>query len=419
MDGPEDFAREGDGGRERAAGKTAPGLVAEALGLAGGTRECRAHGAGDVLEESELAGRLRDNFARIDANGDAEIDGREIRRAKSSGEFAGEDAQLLFVLERSFESLRRLSDDDEGSRLSRVLSGGDVDELARLLQGRSPDRMGSGAEDTQYALLDIRESLKEAQQAAAYVARSGQAIAESGLPGASAVRQGQIGDCFLISAIAAVVSVDPAAFSKMIADNGDGTYTVRFPGADPVVVTAPSEAELLWGASGGESGFWPHIIERAYAQVGQRAERVAQSAYYEDGLFGGNSAVALSILTGREAQQFSTYNTSAEEMHQILARAVADKRPLVAGTPMGLGRDDLGLPRQHAYTVLDYNRETRTVTIRNPYGRTEPGGDNPLDGLDDGVFVMPLDQFMRHFESLTEVVSDDPARRLRPRPSFG
>jgi hypothetical protein len=42
------------------------------------------------------------------------------------------------------------------------------------------------------------------------------------------VEQGLIGDCYLMSSMAAVADQNPDAINNMIADNGDGTYTVTF-----------------------------------------------------------------------------------------------------------------------------------------------------------------------------------------------
>ena len=42
--------------------------------------------------------------------------------------------------------------------------------------------------------------------------------------------QGQLGDCYLISALGSIADSDPAAIEDMFINNGDGTYTVRFYG---------------------------------------------------------------------------------------------------------------------------------------------------------------------------------------------
>ena len=42
------------------------------------------------------------------------------------------------------------------------------------------------------------------------------------------LEQGDLGDCFLISALGSIADASPQAIRDMFIDNGDGTYTVRF-----------------------------------------------------------------------------------------------------------------------------------------------------------------------------------------------
>jgi hypothetical protein len=42
----------------------------------------------------------------------------------------------------------------------------------------------------------------------------------------SDVKQGALGDCYLLAALAAVAKTNPALIERMISDNGDGTYNV-------------------------------------------------------------------------------------------------------------------------------------------------------------------------------------------------
>ena len=52
--------------------------------------------------------------------------------------------------------------------------------------------------------------------------------ANPGAPTLSDIHQAEIGDCYFLSALGAVVEEDPDAISQKIHDNGDGTYTVTF-----------------------------------------------------------------------------------------------------------------------------------------------------------------------------------------------
>ena len=64
------------------------------------------------------------------------------------------------------------------------------------------------------------------------------------------IRQGQVGDCYLVASFGAVAKSDPGAISSMFMDNGDNTYTVRFyrsNGAADYVTVDRQLPTLSWG----------------------------------------------------------------------------------------------------------------------------------------------------------------------------
>lgn len=98
------------------------------------------------------------------------------------------------------------------------------------------------------------------------------------------VQQGQIGDCYLPSAIAAVAVQNADALERMIVDNGDGTFTVTFKEKDwatgrwkDVPITVDGDLYVrayggpLYGSTAGpDQGertmeLWFPLIEKAYA----------------------------------------------------------------------------------------------------------------------------------------------------------
>src|SRR5262249_52566344 len=98
-------------------------------------------------------------------------------------------------------------------------------------------------------------------------------------PTPQGISQGSIGDCYLMSSMAAVSLKNPKVLKKMIKDNGDGTFTVTLRGPDgspnPIIVSNefPTTKGDLAFAQSAESNdnndkqaMWPAIIEKAYAQ---------------------------------------------------------------------------------------------------------------------------------------------------------
>ncbi|MBI5173583.1 MAG: hypothetical protein HY986_11905 [Candidatus Melainabacteria bacterium] len=84
-----------------------------------------------------------------------------------------------------------------------------------------------------------------------------------------AVKQGDgVGDCYFMSAVAAVAGQRPEDIQNMIKANDDGSFTVTFPGTrdEPITVERPTSAEMGLYAKGTEHGIWPAVLEKAHGQ---------------------------------------------------------------------------------------------------------------------------------------------------------
>lgn len=83
------------------------------------------------------------------------------------------------------------------------------------------------------------------------------------------VRQGAIGDCFLIAGIYEIAARNPQAIHDMMRDNGDGTVTVRLFSKDvngelkPKAITF--EKSTLSTDEHAEDALWVQMLEKAYA----------------------------------------------------------------------------------------------------------------------------------------------------------
>ena len=84
-------------------------------------------------------------------------------------------------------------------------------------------------------------------------------------PNIEDIQQGQIGDCYLLSTLAAIAKQEPDSIQKNMLDNEDGTVTVRFFDKDnfykPVYITVSKKVPRI-SASG---ALWVQVMEKAMA----------------------------------------------------------------------------------------------------------------------------------------------------------
>lgn len=223
------------------------------------------------------------------------------------------------------------------------------------------------------------------------------------------VTQGESGDCYFLSSVAAVAADDPAALTKALTDNGNGTYTVRFfekshGQAKPVFVTVDGQLPLADGqapdyASGSNpKELWAPIFEKAYAKWKGGYENIGE---------GGQAGDALYALTGTSSSYVEDlHHANPDATWRRMLAATAAKQPMVAGTDaqndQPIKYEAQGLVDDHAYTVLSAQEEhgERTVTLRNPWGQTGFKGDLHPHDADDGVFTMKFDDFQKLYGDL-------------------
>lgn len=214
-------------------------------------------------------------------------------------------------------------------------------------------------------------------------------------------KQGLVGDCYFIAALASLAQTNPKTILDMVKQNEDGTFTVAFPGApkEPITVSMPTESERTLYARPSEQGIWAAVIEKAYGEY-------TNSSRWRRGLFtskhtipteatdGGTLKSGLKILTGRGVDE--DINAGESTVRRKLMEAFASGRPVTAAVVRTYSTYDLLLPREdgllisnHAYSVIAYDDATRTVTVRNPWG-----ADAPVNGdAEKGTFKLSLSAF--------------------------
>ncbi|WP_158091534.1 C2 family cysteine protease [Bradyrhizobium canariense] len=219
----------------------------------------------------------------------------------------------------------------------------------------------------------------------------------AGRPCAGDVIQGELSNCHLAAAVAAVAHFRPEAltlkacgrfYEATVFSAGRGRRIL----VDRELYHRPS-GELIFGQNGlrqsTRPAWWP-ILEKAYA--------TALGGY--DVLDRGGSAYwALQMITGLPARHRFLALDYEQEHWRDLTRALATSSPTVATTPARAHRNS-GIAEDHCYTVLSCreHRSRRWITLRNPWGEMTPPG---VRRWRDGVFEMQWLSFVRHFSGLS------------------
>ncbi len=213
--------------------------------------------------------------------------------------------------------------------------------------------------------------------------------------------QGQLGDCYFISALGTLADSNPAAVQNMFLDNGDGTFTVRFYSGtygtiynygdgsisagfndnvgivdyvtvDRMLPTSTSGilAYADYGASyaNANNALWIPLAEKAYAQWNQtgKAGRDGTNAYAS--IQGGWMATVDAQVLGHNATDYLMPTTN----EQVAINALAAKKAVTIGTLQWSGTQ-YGLYASHAYAIVGYSASTDTFTLYNPWGSNQPG----------------------------------------------
>jgi hypothetical protein len=347
-----------------------------------------------------------DNFASLDKDSDGHVTEDELDATLEAGGLDAQQIKNIQTLKNLTGDIEEAHDDEVGDENDGFTTGDLDDYWSKEYAPQDHVQLVWGVQGT------MDKTQRHAEEA---TSRDLYPNADDPLRDIvpEAIQQGGIGDCYFNSALSSLAATNPQAIADMINDNGDGTYTVTFPGApdEPITVTAPSEQELALYSHGTEHGLWAPIMAKAYGQYCQESVfrrgpfNLGGGNVPQEGSDGGSATNAgLSILTGRDVNSDSTAFTSKDDLHESLSSAFRDGRPVTAyinNTPF-VDRTDAGLPDGHEYSVIGYNENTKTVTVRNPWGHDEPknADGTPKDGKDDGIFEMTLDEFHKEFSGV-------------------
>lgn len=220
------------------------------------------------------------------------------------------------------------------------------------------------------------------------------------LPNGYLGKQGTAPSCGFLAATFSQLIKDPSVVAEAIRKGEDGGLVVRFPGLDKDIDVAPvTDTEQALFATAGADGTWLTTLEKAWGThlaSGDALRAFEMSTYPEDAIVAWTNGRA--TTTRVPENPAPTNKGELPEYLRTATRELAANHVVVAWTRFdGLTKE--GLVAGHAYTLNGIDYEDGTVSLRNPWGSTEPVGENgeALDGRDDGLFEFPLSEFHKNF----------------------
>jgi hypothetical protein len=216
-------------------------------------------------------------------------------------------------------------------------------------------------------------------------------------PSVNDIVQGAVGDCYFVSALAAIAKTNPNRIRQLVVDLGDGTYAVDFhKGGQDAAVRVDADLWVsgntpVYAGLGAQGSLWVAIIEKAYALF-----KNEQGTYAS--INGGNGAgVPLdeALWTPKQSFLSSDYGNATDFLKAMRTQLLAGKAITVGGPAPFLpgtvkskvdnpntGADENTFHRgAHIYTLISVSADLKTIVLRNPWGYDGGGNDaNPNDG---------------------------------------
>uniref|UniRef100_A0A7N6APC6 Calpain 9 n=1 Tax=Anabas testudineus TaxID=64144 RepID=A0A7N6APC6_ANATE len=241
--------------------------------------------------------------------------------------------------------------------------------------------------------------------------------------------QGQLGDCWLLAAIASL-TLRPELMARVIPR--DQEFDSRYAGifhfqfwqhnkwldvvVDDRLPSVRNKLIMLHSVSNNE--FWSALMEKAYAKL---------NGSYE-ALKGGSTMEAMEDFTGGVGETYETKSAS-ENLFTIMKKAL-DRGSLmgcsidITSSAESEAKTTTGLVKGHAYSITGLDmvnfrgQNIQLIRIRNPWGEVEwngPWSDNSREwnyidkadkarlqqnSLDDGEFWMEFGDFRKNYDKV-------------------
>jgi fibronectin type 3 domain-containing protein len=183
-------------------------------------------------------------------------------------------------------------------------------------------------------------------------------------PIAADINQGEVGDCYFLSSLAAFANTNASVLTQSAVDMNDGTYVVQFMnGTTPTYVrvnsvVSASGGSPLYARPGSDGDIWAPIMEKAYAYFRTGANTYAS---LNSGWMGDVYAAF-----GVGSQAFFPSQMTSSAFYTMVSTDLAAGEAVTLGT----GGSAPQLVSDHSYTLISASmvNGVATYVVRNPWG---------------------------------------------------
>ncbi|MFN8578426.1 MAG: C2 family cysteine protease [Candidatus Sericytochromatia bacterium] len=346
---------------------------------------------------SELTDFVKNNFAKFDTNKDGFISKGELDKLIHSPNIKGQDAVNISTLRKTIETIEEISNDewfDENDGITLKDIEGFLNKAEKNSNDKDVSSIINSYNVSMSRLNNINHDLysNKANPLESIKTRN--------------MAQGSIGDCFFLSAVASVVERNPQEIKDMIKDNNNGTYTVKFPGADKeVTVQPPTDSEIIMYGTSGQDGMWLTLLEKAYAKLRNDSGIFGKNDNPHDTIDGGDfQDASIKLLTAHKVDTDYLPLTSKDTMRKKLMTALNPddgRTKIVTASTFMDGDNSKNMMPNHVFSILSYDPKTDTVRVRNPWGNgSDATGIKNKDPNNDGTFTLTIDELDDYFNLL-------------------
>lgn len=186
---------------------------------------------------------------------------------------------------------------------------------------------------------------------------------------ANDVKQGALGDCYFVAALAAIAQQHPELIERAIRYDGNGVYSITFYENGKTVeiqidtdFPAQNGVPLYAQTGSAPQELWVMLMEKAYAQY--------RGSYPE--IEGGFPEEAVSLITGKAGQRFDSAPSIQELNTRLQKGEILTAASLSKGDAQKISSWPEWMISSHAYSISSVDVERGTITLRNPWGQNHP-----------------------------------------------